>query len=104
MGLQLLGLADKLILELCRYAAKLEGEGAAMYDAAVALRDAMLQLGLACDGGKDSVSMVASVASEVGACLHARFHPRLSRQDCAVSAAGEVRLSSGGSDRGLPSH
>lgn len=46
------------------YAAKMEGEGAAMYDAAVALRDAMLQLGLACDGGKDSVSMVASVADE----------------------------------------
>lgn len=50
---------------LCRYAAKMEGEGAAMYDAAEALKDAMLQLGLACDGGKDSVSMVASVADEV---------------------------------------
>ncbi|KAK9795604.1 hypothetical protein WJX73_007566 [Symbiochloris irregularis] len=46
------------------YAAKMEGEGAAMYDAAEALKDAMLQLGLACDGGKDSVSMVASVADE----------------------------------------
>lgn len=49
-----------------RYAAKMEGEGAAMYDAAEALRDAMLALGLACDGGKDSVSMVASVGPEVG--------------------------------------
>ena len=43
----------------------MDGEGAAMYDAAEALRDAMLSLGMACDGGKDSVSMVASVASEV---------------------------------------
>ena len=55
---------------LCRYAAKLPGEGAAMYEAAEALRDAMLALGLACDGGKDSVSMVARAGDEVQpACL-----------------------------------
>ena len=50
----------------CRYAAKLAGEGAAMYEAAEALKDAMLALGLACDGGKDSVSMVARAGDEVG--------------------------------------
>ncbi len=48
-----------------RYAAKMEHEGAAMYDAAVALRDAMIELGLACDGGKDSLSMAASAGGEV---------------------------------------
>ena len=37
-----------------------------MYDAAVALRDAMIALGLACDGGKDSLSMAASAGGEVG--------------------------------------
>ena len=43
----------------------MEHEGAAMYDAAVALRDAMIELGLACDGGKDSLSMAASAGGEV---------------------------------------
>ncbi len=41
------------------WAAKLEGEGAAMWDAAQAMRDVMLELGIAVDGGKDSVSMAA---------------------------------------------
>ena len=49
----------------CRYAAKMEHEGAAMYDAAVALRDTMIALGLACDGGKDSLSMAAAAGGEV---------------------------------------
>ncbi len=41
------------------WAAKLPGEGAALYDAAVAMRDAMIELGIAVDGGKDSLSMAA---------------------------------------------
>ena len=56
---------------LYRYAAKMEHEGAAMYDAAVALRDAMIELGLACDGGKDSLSMAASAGGEVSLQLSA---------------------------------
>ncbi|CAI7910074.1 unnamed protein product [Closterium sp. NIES-53] len=44
------------------YAAKMGGEGAAMYDAAVALKEAMLELGIAVDGGKDSLSMAATAA------------------------------------------
>ncbi|KAL6178387.1 hypothetical protein ACLB2K_049905 [Fragaria x ananassa] len=47
------------------YAAKLDGEGAAMYDAANALSDAMITLGIAIDGGKDSLSMAAHAAGEV---------------------------------------
>jgi len=47
------------------YAAKMDGEGAAMYDAAVSLREAMIGLGIACDGGKDSLSMAASAGGEV---------------------------------------
>lgn len=46
------------------YAAKLDGEGAAMYDAALSLRDAMIELGIAIDGGKDSLSMAAQAAGE----------------------------------------
>ena len=41
------------------YAAKLPGEGADMYDAALAVRDTMIELGVAIDGGKDSLSMAA---------------------------------------------
>jgi phosphoribosylformylglycinamidine synthase len=41
--------------------AKLPGEGAALYDAAAAMRDMMLELGIAVDGGKDSLSMAAVV-------------------------------------------
>ncbi|KAL8258010.1 hypothetical protein R6Q59_030051 [Mikania micrantha] len=47
------------------YAAKLDGEGASMYDAAVALSEAMIELGIAIDGGKDSLSMAAHVSGEV---------------------------------------
>ncbi len=43
------------------WAAKLPGEGAALYDAAEALRDIMIELGIAVDGGKDSLSMAAMV-------------------------------------------
>ncbi len=45
------------------WAAKLPGEGARLYDAAVALRDIMITLGIAIDGGKDSLSMAARVGS-----------------------------------------
>ena len=41
------------------WAAKLPGEGAALYDAAVAMHDIMVELGIAVDGGKDSLSMAA---------------------------------------------
>ena len=46
------------------WAPKLPGEGAAIRDAAVAMRDAMVQLGIAVDGGKDSLSMATMVAGE----------------------------------------
>jgi phosphoribosylformylglycinamidine synthase len=41
------------------WAAKLEGEGAFLYDAAEAMSYMMLSLGIAVDGGKDSLSMAA---------------------------------------------
>ena len=43
------------------WAPKLPGEGAELYDAAVAMRDIMIELGIAVDGGKDSLSMAARV-------------------------------------------
>ncbi len=47
------------------WAAKLPGEGALLYDAADALRNTMISLGIAADGGKDSLSMAARVGDEV---------------------------------------
>ncbi|MFC1920087.1 AIR synthase-related protein, partial [Chloroflexota bacterium] len=44
--------------------AKLPGEGARIYDAAVAMGKLMTQLGIAADGGKDSISMAARIGNE----------------------------------------
>jgi phosphoribosylformylglycinamidine synthase len=46
------------------WAAKLPGEGARLYDAAVAMRDLIIELGIAIDGGKDSITMAAKVGNE----------------------------------------
>ncbi len=46
------------------WAPKLKGEGAAMNDAARAMRDAMIATGMAVDGGKDSLSMATMVGEE----------------------------------------
>lgn len=41
--------------------AKLEGEMPRLYDAATAMRDIMIALGISIDGGKDSLSMAATI-------------------------------------------
>jgi phosphoribosylformylglycinamidine synthase len=46
------------------WAPKLPGEGSALYDAACAMRDVMISLGVAVDGGKDSLSMATRVGDE----------------------------------------
>jgi phosphoribosylformylglycinamidine synthase len=45
--------------------AKLPHEGSLLYDAAIAMSDLMIELGIAVDGGKDSLSMAATIGSEV---------------------------------------
>ncbi len=47
------------------WAPKLSGEGAALYDAVAAMRDLMIRLGIAVDGGKDSLSMATRVGEEI---------------------------------------
>jgi phosphoribosylformylglycinamidine synthase len=47
------------------WAAKLPGEAARIYDAAVAARDLMVKLGIAVDGGKDSLSMATKVEGKI---------------------------------------
>ncbi|MFC1907970.1 phosphoribosylformylglycinamidine synthase [Chloroflexota bacterium] len=46
------------------WAAKLPGEGTRIYDTAVAMGNMMSELGIAADGGKDSISMAARVDTE----------------------------------------
>lgn len=46
------------------WAAKLPGEGAEMYEAAIAMRDLMKELNIGIDGGKDSLSMAAKLKEE----------------------------------------
>ncbi|KAL3143377.1 hypothetical protein ABBQ38_002205 [Trebouxia sp. C0009 RCD-2024] len=58
------GLADIKASVNWMYAAKMGSEGVAMYDAATALQEAMVELQVACDGGKDSLSMAASAGGE----------------------------------------
>jgi phosphoribosylformylglycinamidine synthase len=48
------------------WAPKLPGEGSRLYDAAIAMRDIMITLGMAVDGGKDSLSMAAKVTNTDG--------------------------------------
>mmetsp|Transcript_2387 Transcript_2387/g.3381 ORF Transcript_2387/g.3381 Transcript_2387/m.3381 type:complete len:1089 (-) Transcript_2387:913-4179(-) len=62
---QISGLEDVKASGNWMYAAKLPGEGAKMYDAAEALRDALLATGMGIDGGKDSLSMAAKCGEEV---------------------------------------
>ena len=47
------------------WAPKLPGEGAALRQAAEAMAEAMIKLGIAVDGGKDSLSMAARVENEL---------------------------------------
>lgn len=46
------------------WAAKLPGEGARLWDACKAMCEVMGRLGVAIDGGKDSLSMAARVGKE----------------------------------------
>ncbi len=48
------------------WAAKFPGEGSKLIDAAMSVRDIMIELGLAIDGGKDSLSMAVGVEAPDG--------------------------------------
>ncbi|PIP23974.1 MAG: phosphoribosylformylglycinamidine synthase [Candidatus Nealsonbacteria bacterium CG_4_10_14_0_2_um_filter_38_17] len=62
---QISGLEDVKCSANWMWAPKLPGEGAALYDAACAMRDLMIQLGVAVDRGKDSLSMATRVGDEI---------------------------------------
>ncbi|MCP3956012.1 MAG: phosphoribosylformylglycinamidine synthase, partial [Desulfobacterales bacterium] len=62
------------------WAPKLPGEGAAIFAAAKAMRDGMIELGMAVDGGKDSLSMATMVDGE----------PVKSPRELVISAYGAM--------------
>ena len=93
------------------WAAKLPGEGADLYDAAVAMSDLMVELGMAVDGGKDSLSMAAraplpdgseelvkapGTAGDLGLCLLPRYpQDRDARSRTPRNRQGALRRSVG---------
>ena len=62
---QISGLQDIKCSANWMWAPKLPGEGAALYNAVCAMRDLMIRLGIAVDGGKDSLSMATRVGDEI---------------------------------------
>lgn len=64
-GVKITSLGDVKVSANWMWAPKLPGEGAALYDAACAMRDIMIRLGIAVDGGKDSLSMATKVGDEI---------------------------------------
>ena len=60
------GLPDVRCSANWMWAAKLPGEAVRLHEAAVAMRDVMIALGMAVDGGKDSLSMAAKVRDAEG--------------------------------------
>lgn len=59
MGARISDLSDVRASANWMWPAKLDGEGARLYEAAVAMAETMTALGMAVDGGKDSLSMAA---------------------------------------------
>ncbi|MFQ3573114.1 MAG: phosphoribosylformylglycinamidine synthase, partial [Thermodesulfovibrionales bacterium] len=59
------------------WAPKIDSEGARLYEAAVAMSDFMISLGIAVDGGKDSLSMAAKVRNPDGSIDTVKSPPTL---------------------------
>lgn len=62
-GARITGIGDIRCRANWMWPAKMPHEGARLYDAAVAMSDLMIKLGIAIDGGKDSLSMVGQTES-----------------------------------------
>ena len=63
-GVKIGGISNIRCRVNCMWPAKLPHEGARLYDSYVAASDLMIGLGIAADGGKDSLSMAADVSGE----------------------------------------
>lgn len=75
------------------WAAKLPGEGACLWDACKAMCEVMSQLGVAIDGGKDSLSMAARVGKETvkaPGSLSLRVRISVPQSDSVVNMASPI--------------
>jgi phosphoribosylformylglycinamidine synthase len=75
-------------------AVKQPGEGAWLYDAACALRDILMELGVAIDGGKDSLSMASQGTAPDGTSELVKAPPELVMAPYALMPDVEVRVTS----------
>jgi phosphoribosylformylglycinamidine synthase len=75
-------------------AVKQPGEGAWLYDAACALRDLLMELGVAIDGGKDSLSMASQGRSPDGGSELVKAPPELVVAPYALMPDVELRVTS----------
>ncbi|MCX8070258.1 MAG: phosphoribosylformylglycinamidine synthase, partial [Thermodesulfovibrionales bacterium] len=80
------------------WAPKLEGEGVKLYYAAKAMSDFMISLGIAVDGGKDSLSMAAKVLQPDGSVEIVKSPPTLvisayaPVEDISVKATPDIKF------------
>ncbi len=75
-------------------AVKQPGEGAWLYDAACALRDLLMDLGVAIDGGKDSLSMASQGTAADGTSELVKAPPQLVVAPYALMPDVELRVTS----------
>ena len=75
-------------------AVKQPGEGAWLYDAACALRDVLMELGVAIDGGKDSLSMASQGLNAEGRSELVKAPPELVLAPYALVPDVGVRVTS----------
>jgi phosphoribosylformylglycinamidine synthase len=93
-GAVITGIADIKCSANWMLAVKQPGEGAWLYDAACALRDLLTELGVAIDGGKDSLSMASQGTAPDGSSELVKTPPQLVMAPYALMPDVEVRVTS----------
>jgi len=93
-GAVITGISDIKCSANWMLAVKQPGEGAWLYDAACALRDLLTELGVAIDGGKDSLSMASQGTGPDGTSELVKAPPQLVIAPYALMPDVEMRVTS----------
>ena len=93
-GAVITGISDIKCSANWMLAVKQPGEGAWLYDAACALRDLLMELGVAIDGGKDSLSMASQGTAPDGSSELVKAPPELVIAPYALMPDVELRVTS----------
>ena len=94
-GAVITGISDIKCSANWMLAVKQPGEGAWLYDAACALRDILMELGIAIDGGKDSLSMASQGVTPEGGKELVKAPPELVMAPYALMPDVELRVTPG---------